>query len=224
MNNTAPVASGDTNTDGLAAPVLHINIDQRLAEIEAEKARIVSLDEERNRLLREKEIALAKRRQEVIATIPGLLQVANLEEAVELMRTALRGTSAPRVANRAPGLRIPESTRAQARQMLEAKTPVAKVAKALRVGEATVWLWKRSWGLTGTRPRAKAKAPKAPRRRTVNTQDAMDPATRAQLVAKLKEGKTPIRVLAKEYGRSRARLYQLIDKLGIKSPSLQHAA
>jgi transposase len=220
MNATSPIATGDLKTDGNSPlSTVPTNIDQRLAEIETERARLVALDEEKNRLLREKEIALAKRRQETLATLPGLLQVGSLNEVLDLIRNS--GTVRP-AASRTSGARIPESTRAQARQMLEAGTPVNKVAKALRIGEATVWLWKRSWGLTKTRTVKAAKTKPAKRR---NAQPgALSETEHDRLIAELKEGKVPVAKLAKQYRRSRARIYQIANHLGIPTPSLRHAA
>lgn len=242
-NDTIAAPAASLNAASTAAvsdsPVNVDTIDQRLAAIEVEKTRLAALEEERARLLREKEVALAAKRRDVIATIPALLGVTTVMEAIALMRGSVAPVSGARKPV-PPGTAIPESTKAQARQMLEAHTPVAKVAKHLRISEATLWKWKRLWGMThqtAAQKRSRAAkvkaAPKAktPKGKTAtihrfSTQPGALPVEKQEaLLARIKEGKTPITKLAKEFGRTRAAVYQFAHKHGVATPGiLQHAA
>lgn len=221
MNTTSsPVAQSDTpavDRPLTVNPPVAVDIDTRLAQIEAERARITELDAEAARLRHEKELVVAKRRAEVINTLPGLLQVETLDQVVALIR-GLNPTSPTK------GFRYSDETRAQVRKMMEADTPIAQIAKHMRIGEATLWLWKRAWGLTHTPVRQpKPRHVAAPRRG--NRQKApMSPARKAELIVRIKEGKTPIAKLAKEFGVSRARAYQIVAREHLSTPGALKAA
>lgn len=212
--------ASNSNTDRPFAGTVTASIDERLAQIEAERARITQLDEGAARLRHEKAMVLAARRREVIQTIPALLQVLTIEEAITLMRAEVSPTK-----SNAKGKRYSDAVRAQVKQMMVAKTPLAQIAKHMRISEATLWIWKKYWGLTKAREAVVATPKVAKTRRAKRgVKTPLTEQQKGRLVSLLKEGKTPAAVLAKEFGLSRARIYQIVAQQGLTTPGLQHAA
>ncbi len=196
-------------------------IDQRIAEIDAEKARLATLDNERAALMKERDNAIAAQRKEVISSIPGLLGVGTLDEAIALMRGLTPSTAG---AASGKGHRYSPEVRAQVRAALEAKTPVSKISKHMRIGQATIWIWKREWGLTASNTHRAPKTARRVAKRRAKSTPMMDEMQKARLLVKLQEGKTPISKLAQEFGRSRARIYQFAHIHGVKTPGTFAAA
>lgn len=209
------------------------SIDHRLAEIDAEQNRLTALNEERTRLLQERErllreetekkaAALAARRAEAILTLPAILEVGSMDEVVAL----ILGTGTVKPTAKSPssskGHRYSAEVRAQVRAAMVAGTSVSQISRHYRIGEATLWIWKKAWGLTkGHTPvvrqlksRQRQRAPKSRRKEPLGDTE------KVRLLARLKEGKTPVSQLALEFRRSRARIYQFAHKHGVATPGV----
>lgn len=136
----------------------------------------------------------------VIASIPGLLGVGTIQEALALLKEQVPPAN---LHNRA----LPPSTLEQMRLMLENRASSPTVAKALKVGLSTVWAYKARWGLTKNGKPATAR-----RRVRQRGNNHLSASTRLAIWDDLQKPGAKVAVVARKHGTSRQSVYSVLGK------------
>ncbi len=192
-----PAASAAKSNVSVAPAIGSDSIESTVQEISNLRAQLALAEQT---LANEKLLAdqqAREKRREAIASIPGLLGVTTLAEAMAL----LKAETPTHLHNRA----LPQSTLETARQMLENGATSPAVAKALKMGLSTVWAYKAKWGLT------KSSGPTTAKRRT-RTRPGRHLSTETKLAiwdAMQKPG-AKVAEVARRYGTSRQSTYAVM--------------
>ncbi len=140
-------------------------------------------------------------RREAIGSIPTLLGVDNLQQALDLIRAETPVNPDKQ--------RLPQSTLNHARVMLAAGATALEVSKALKMGLSTVQLYKHKWGLT--------KPTTARRRVQAKVGNHLSPETRVAIWDQMQEKGARVAVVARKHGTSRQSVYAVLAKGRAKS-------
>ncbi len=118
------------------------NLENQIADLEAQ---LQTRRQEAQRVAEQEAAAMVAKRQEVIASIPGLLGVGSINEAMALLRASTKGAV---ISSKAKGNRTPPETLALLKLALEANTTITEASKRFKLSPATISNWKSKWGLT----------------------------------------------------------------------------
>lgn len=204
MNNTtnqsiavAPTASN--NTPALTLEEIRLKMDQHQRELEA-------LGEAAKAAQEKAESEKRAKLEEAIKSIPALLGVGTLDEALAL----LRPKTTPRQPNR-PHSRaaFPAEVNAAIDEAFAKGVKPAEVATTFKIGLSTAWLKKKQWNERNGRV-GKTK-PKAQR-------SGLSEHERERAIGWIKGGKT-VAYVADHLGVTRMSVYNLLHKRGVPLPS-----